>query len=145
MAVSLKKTGVCALLVEVADNADLEAEAEVEGGSAAPSPGARRRGIFGAKLKALRKAASEIGSFKAEVGMELRAKKRPLGHRNMVADRYYACIVVGVNADGSLRGLSLSPSLPPSVCLLSEFHTHTLTRTQCDTRMRAGVGSRMTR
>ena len=34
--------------------------------------------------------------------MELRAKKRPLGHRNMSADAYYPCVVVGVNDDGSM-------------------------------------------
>lgn len=107
MAVSLKKTGACGLLVDVADNADLEAEAEGRSsmgqGGNAPSPGARRRGVLGARLKSLRKAASEIGTFKGEVGMELRARKRPLGHRNMVADKYYPCVVVGVNGDGSLR------------------------------------------
>jgi hypothetical protein len=107
MAVSLKKTGACGLLVDVADTADLEAETEGRSstgrGGHVPSPGARRRGVLGARLKSLRKAASEIGTFKAEVGMELRAKKRPLGHRNMVADKYYPCVVVGVNGDGSLR------------------------------------------
>jgi hypothetical protein len=112
VAVSLKKTGACALLADVADDADLTAEAEAlhtrgrngngNGGGGGASP-AGRRGVLGARLKALRKAAAEISAFKAEVGMELRAKKRPLGHRNMVADAYYPCVVVGVNEDGSLR------------------------------------------
>lgn len=107
MAVSMKKTGACALLADVAGDADAHEEAAAEGRSSVArcglSAAQRQRGVLGVRLKLLRKAASEIGSFKAEVGMELRAKKRPLGHRNMVADKFYTCVVVGVNDDGSLR------------------------------------------
>lgn len=103
VAVALKRSGACALLVEVADDADAAAEAEAHllgGGSLSPGG---RKGLLGTRLKALRKAASQIGGFQPEVGMELRAKKRPLGHRNMNADAFYPCVVVGLNDDGSMR------------------------------------------
>jgi hypothetical protein len=71
------------------------------GGGGSQSPGGRK-GLLGARLKALRQAASQIGSFQPDVGMELRAQKRPMGHRHMEAGKYYLCVVVGVNNDGSI-------------------------------------------
>ena len=58
----------CALLVEVADDADAvaEAEAHLPGGGGSQSPGGRK-GLLGARLKALRKVAGQIGGFQPEV------------------------------------------------------------------------------
>jgi parvulin-like peptidyl-prolyl isomerase/chemotaxis protein histidine kinase CheA len=44
--------------------------------------------------------------FKPAVGMRLRAKKRPLGHRNMSGDTYYPCDVLDVSDDGRTMTVS---------------------------------------
>ena len=113
LAVDLKKASACEVLVEVAEEAEAAADekADKAAGEAAKagvaaSPGRARRGLAGgrlSKLSKLKKAATQIGRFTPEVGMMLRAKKRPLGHRYMQAGAYYQCIVLAVNADGSMR------------------------------------------
>ena len=109
LAVDLKKASACEVLVEVAEEAEEKADkaaGEAAKAGVAASPGRARRGLAGgrlSKLSKLKKAATQIGRFTPEVGMMLRAKKRPLGHRYMQAGAYYQCIVLAVNADGSMR------------------------------------------